>query len=110
MSGMRRVVVTRDEGLDGPLSSALASRGLEPISCSVLFEVPAPEPEVLERVAHSLERYAWMIAASQRAVTAVMGARAGRPLPATLRTAAVGDKTAAALVAAGASPPLTAAS
>jgi uroporphyrinogen-III synthase len=107
---LRRVVVTRDEGLDGPLTSALIERGLEPVSCSVVFEVPPPEPEVLERAAAALEHRDWLVVSSQRAVAAVMAARQGRPLPAKLRTAAVGEKTAAALVAAGGSRPLTAGS
>jgi len=107
---LRRVVVTRDESLDGPLSSALMRRGLEPVACTVVSEVPAPEPEVLERAAASLEKYNWLVVASQRAVTAVMAARQGRPLPARLRTAAVGEQSAAALVAAGAVQPLTATS
>jgi len=106
---LRRVVVTRDESLDGPLSSALLRRGLEPVACNVVFEVPAPEPEMLERAAASLEHRDWMVVTSQRAVAAVMAARQGRPLPAKLRTAAVGEKTAAALVAAGAASPITAA-
>lgn len=108
MSAPRRVVVTRDEGLDGPLSSALIERGMEPVQCSVLTEAPAPEPEVLERIAGALEAYDWLVVASQRAVSALMAARQGRPLPGALRTAAVGEKTAAALVAAGARAPLVA--
>lgn len=106
----RRVVVTREEGLDGPLSSALAERGLEAVQCSVVHEVPAPEPELLERAASAVEQRDWLVVASQRAVSALMAARQGRPLPPGLRTAAVGEKTAAALVAAGARSPLTAAS
>ena len=106
----RRVVVTRDEALDGPLSSALLRRGLEPVVCSVVLGAPAPEPELLERAARSLERFDWLIVASQRALSALMAARGGRPLPAALRTAAVGERTAAALVAAGADSPLTATS
>ena len=107
---LRRVAVTRDESLDGPLSSALLRRGLEPVTCNVVFEVPAPEPEMLERAATSLEQRDWMVVTSQRAVTAVMAARRDRPLPARLRTAAVGEKTAAALIAAGATSPIIAAS
>ena len=104
----RRVVVTREEGLDGPLTLALAQRGLEAVQCSVVHEVPAPEPELLEHAARTLEQRDWLVVASQRAVSALMLARAGRPLPGGLRTAAVGEKTAAALVAAGAASPLTA--
>jgi len=109
MNGVpRRVVVTRDEGLDGPLTSALALRGLEPVPCSVVLAGPAPEPELRERAADSIESSDWLVVASQRAVTTLMTARAGRPLPAGLKTAAVGEKTAGALVAAGAMAPLTA--
>ena len=103
-----RVAVTRDEGLDGPLTEALRERGLLPVHCAVVGEAPAPEPEPLERVAQSLEDYQWLVVASQRAVTTLLAARAGRPLPPTLRTAAVGEKTAQCLLAAGASAPLTA--
>ena len=104
----RRIVVTRDEGLDGPLASALALRGMEPVSCSVVLEAPAPDPELLERAACSLEDWDWMVVASQRAVSALLAARGERALPAGLKTAAVGEKTAAALVAAGAASPVTA--
>ena len=61
-----RVVVTRDEGLDGPLSSALAERGLEAVHCAVVGEAPAPDAEPLERAARSLECYDWLVVASQR--------------------------------------------
>src|SRR5262249_33738994 len=105
-----RVVVTRDEGLDGPLSHALERRGFEAVHCAVVGEAPAPDAEPLERAARSIERYDWLGVASQRAVAAVLAARSGSPLPATLKTAAVGEKTAASLVAAGAAAPLTAAS
>jgi uroporphyrinogen-III synthase len=49
-----------------------------------------------------------MVVASRRAVTAVMAARDGRPLPPALRTAAVGAASAAALREAGAVEPLVA--
>src|SRR5206468_10613273 len=61
-----RVVVTRDEGLDGPLSSALAERGLEAVHCAVVGEAPAPDAEPLQRAARSLECYDWLVVASQR--------------------------------------------
>ena len=103
-----RVMVTRDEGLDGPLSHALERRGLEAVHCAVVGDAPAPDAEPLERAARALERYDWLVVASQRAVAALMAARAGIPLPASIKCAAVGEKTAAALVAAGAAAPLTA--
>jgi uroporphyrinogen-III synthase len=104
-----RVVVTRDEYSDGPLHTALLARGLEPVACSVVHEAQAPEPEALERVACSLERYDWLVVASRRAVSALIAARGGKPMPPGLRTAAVGERTAVFLAAAAALAPLTAA-
>jgi uroporphyrinogen-III synthase len=103
-----RVAVTRDESLDGPLTQALRGRGLEPMSCPVLAEAPPRDPEPLARAARDLERYEWLVVASTRAITALIQARDGRDLPAGLRTAAVGAKTAAALVAHGARDPVIA--
>ncbi len=103
-----RVAVTRDEAADGPLAEALRARGMEPLSCAVVVEAPAPDPAPLARAAHALERYDWLVVASARAVTALIEARDGRALPPGLKTAAVGPKTAAALIAHGAAAPLTA--
>lgn len=103
-----RVAITRDESLDGPLTAALRRRGLEPVQCAVVGEAPAPDAEPLQRLACSLEDHDWLVVASQRAVSALMAARGERPLPAGLRTAAVGAKTAERLLAAGAVAPLTA--
>src|SRR5262249_25109048 len=90
------------------LAEALRRRGLEPVPCAVVSEAPAPEPEPLERMARTIERYQWLVVASGRAVMAVMEARNQAPLPAGLRPAAVGERTAERLVAAGAAAPLTA--
>ncbi|HTR97520.1 MAG TPA: uroporphyrinogen-III synthase [Candidatus Acidoferrales bacterium] len=104
----RRVAVTRDEGAEGPLASALAAVGLEPLACPVVREAPGPEPERLARAARELERYDWLIVASVRGLVALMAARAQAPLPGALRTAAVGASTARALERHGAHAPLTA--
>ena len=103
-----RVAVTRDENLDGPLADALRRRGLEPVSCTVVDEAPPTEPEPLARAARELETYQWLVVASQRAVSALLEARGGAPLPPSLRTAAVGTRTAALLEAGGAAAPLVA--
>ena len=108
IAGALRVAVTRDEAADGPLSAALTRHGLTAVACPVIFEVEAPDPEPLARAAAALERYDWLVAASARAVLALMRARGGARLPAGLRTAAVGERTAAALVAHGAVAPLVA--
>src|SRR5262249_42507718 len=69
----------------------------------------AEDTAPLARTAASLERFDWLIVASPRAVAALMDARGGAALPANVRTAAVGAKTAACLAAPGAAAPLPAA-
>jgi uroporphyrinogen-III synthase len=103
-----RVAVTREEGPDGPLSRALRRCGLQPVPCPVTAEEPPLDPMPLTAAARDLDSYDWLVCASVRAVRAVALARPG-PWPVTLRTAAVGRQTAAALVQAGAATaPVTA--
>lgn len=103
-----RVAVTRDEATDGPLGEALRRHGMLPVGCAVVAEAPPPDLAPLIGAASELERYDWLVVASVRAVTALMGARGHRPLPPGLRTAAVGPRSAAELVACGATSPITA--
>ena len=98
------VAVTRDELSDGPLHRALRAAGAEPRSCVVMEARPPADPLPLKRAAADLSSYAWMICASTRAVEAVFQTRSG-PWPRGLRSAAVGEVTARALVEAGADPP-----
>ncbi|HUF46454.1 MAG TPA: uroporphyrinogen-III synthase [Vicinamibacterales bacterium] len=99
-----RVCVTRDEGPAGPLAAALHDHGFEPVPCPVLVECGPDDPQALARVAAELERFTWIVCASVRAVRALASAR-GAAFPAGVRTAAVGRRTAEALLHAGASPP-----
>ena len=92
-----RVAVTRDEPVDGPLTSALREQGLEAVACPVLFEAPPDDPGPLARAASALERYDWVMVASSRAARALLEARRGRPWPRSVRAAAVGASSAAAL-------------
>jgi len=102
-----RVAVTRDEPAGGPLSAALRAASLVPVSCPVVDERPAADPEPLRAAAATLESFDWAIFSSRRAVHALARAR-GRAWPATLNTAAVGANTAKALQEAGATSPLIA--
>ena len=109
MNALRfRVAVTRDEGSEGELAQALRVQGLEPVPCRVVSTAASPEPRRLEEAARHLERYDWLVVSSARAVHALIAARDGNRLPASLRTAAVGEHTAALLVKYGAHSPLTA--
>lgn len=105
-----RVAVTRDEDDHGPLSSALRDEGFYPARCVVLEEAPSSEPAALEAAAANLDRFDWIICSSARTVSALTGART-TAWPRGVRTAAVGARTAEALVSAGADPaPLVGAS
>lgn len=99
-----RVAVTRELAVGDPLRRALTDHGFEPVSCAVMEEGPPPDVRALERAARTIEQYDWVVCASRRAVVGLVRAR-GRPWPAGVRTAAVGARTAAALVDAGADPP-----
>jgi uroporphyrinogen-III synthase len=105
-----RVAVTRDEGADGPLAEALRRRGMDPVSCPAIAELPPLDPAPLLAAAGALEQFDWLVVASLRAVQALLEARDMRPLPRDLRTAAVGVRTATELLAGGAMSPLTATS
>jgi len=98
-----RVAVTRDEDEGGALTSALVAEGFEPVRCIVMQESPPDEPAVLAAAAAHLEAYDWIICSSVRAVTALAGARS-TAWPRGVRTAAVGARTAEALLLAGADP------
>lgn len=99
-----RVAVTRDDEGEAVVRRALEDAGFVAVSCPVITEGPAPDPERFRSVANSLEQFDWVICASVRAVRAVTAARA--TWPGGVRTAAVGRMTAAAMRDAGASEPV----
>ena len=98
-----RVCSTRDEPTSGPLAEALRAEGFIPVLCPVAVEAPPADPGPLVRSAARLEQYSWVVCASARSVGALRRARTGL-WPRGLRTAAVGESTARALLEAGADP------
>lgn len=112
--GRWRVAITREEDANGPWHLALEDAGFKPVSCPVVIEGPAPDPDRLASIAARLSEYHWVICSSARSVRAIADARlsaAGMasdssPWPSGPRFAAVGVVTAAAMAAAGASPPI----
>ena len=98
-----RVCTTRDEPSSGPLAEALRAQGFIAVACPVAREVPVANPGPLLAAAARLEQYSWVVCASARSVAALRRART-TPWPRGLRTAAVGDATAGALLDAGADP------
>lgn len=103
---LRRVAVTRDEPIGGPLDAALRGLGLQPMPCPAVVTAPPRHRAALAEAAGLLEEYDWLVVASARAVDALAAAGAPRTWPASLRTAAVGAATAKALSKLGAPAPL----
>lgn len=66
----RRVVVTRHEDIDGPLSRALLARGAEVRVFSLVGHCPPEDPEPPRRAAGAVDSYDWLIFTSARAVEA----------------------------------------
>lgn len=70
LSGVR-VVVTRAEGADGPLSRRLAERGAEVLNWPVIGFEPPEDPARLNAALASIADYDWIVFTSPRAVAAV---------------------------------------
>ncbi len=89
------VVVTRDEPSDGPLSARLRELGLDVLSWPAVSVAPPADPQPLAEALSRAQALDWMIFASRHAVAAVTARLPVRPR--SLRVAAVGASTAAAL-------------
>lgn len=99
LAGMR-VVVTRDEDADGPLSSALRDAGAEPILMPLIAEDQPSDREPLLQAVRAIERYDWIVLSSMRGAEALALAirEQGKSLKEVrARIACVGPKTAESL-------------
>jgi uroporphyrinogen-III synthase len=90
----KRVVVTRSEASDGPLSSELRNLGL-PVLLWPAVSVELTEPGPLEEALADITSFQWIVFASRHAVAAVTALRATPP--AGVKIAAVGQATAQVL-------------
>jgi uroporphyrinogen-III synthase len=90
----KRVVVTRSEASDGPLSSELRNLGL-PVLLWPAVSVELTEPGPLEEALAHITSFQWIVFASRHAVAAVTALRATPP--AGVKIAAVGQATAQVL-------------
>ncbi len=93
------VVVTRGEGVHGPLSRLLEAYGARVIHWGTIGFVPPEDPGPLLDALGRLEEYDWICFSSPRAVDAVVS-RVETP-PGEVRMAAVGPSTGKALQEAG---------
>lgn len=90
----KRVVVTRSEASDGPLSSELRNLGL-PVLLWPAVTVEMTEPGPLEEALAHITDFQWIVFASRHAVAAVTGQMTAPPKG--VRIAAVGQATAQVL-------------
>jgi uroporphyrinogen-III synthase len=90
----KRVVVTRSEASDGPLSSELRNLGL-PVLLWPAVSVELTEPGPLEAALADIGSFQWIVFASRHAVAAVTALKATPP--AGVKIAAVGQATAQVL-------------
>ena len=90
----KRVVVTRSEASDGPLSSELRNLGL-PVLLWPAVTVEKGESGPLEKALTHVDSFQWIVFASRHAVAAVTSLMAAPP--AGVRIAAVGQATAQVL-------------
>lgn len=90
-----RVLVTREEGGDGPLARAIRALGGTAIVQPFVRTVPPRDPAPLRRAARTMAAYDWVVFTSARGVEAFAAARGGdAPIPPGTRLAAVGPATA----------------
>jgi hydroxymethylbilane synthase len=107
----KRIVVTRDEGADGPLSDELRRLGAEPLVLPVIAETGPSDPGPLRRAASEIEGFDWIVFSSRRATRAFAAVltEVGKDLAALPgRTACVGPRTAEALASLGGAADVTA--
>lgn len=103
----RRIVVTRPADQAGTMLDTLATRGAVPIGLPVIRIAPPGDTRALDSHLRALHTFDWLILTSVNGVDGVWARLEvlGIPiLPANLRVAAIGPKTAAALVARGVQP------
>jgi len=109
MTARPLVALTRDDGPDGRLATALATRGLDPFAVPTIAIRPCADIAGLEAALAGLAHQDWLVFTSAHAVAAVVERTAWHGLSgARPRIAAVGDATAARLRESGASPDLVA--
>ncbi|MCA9755362.1 MAG: uroporphyrinogen-III synthase [Candidatus Eisenbacteria bacterium] len=100
----RVVVVTRDEGVEGPLTSELTRRGATVLSWPTVRIVPPDDLAPLDDAVTQIESYHWVALTSARAFDALTErwrVLRGGDLPEAVRIAAVGTGTARAVRAGG---------
>ncbi|MCC5876195.1 MAG: hydroxymethylbilane synthase [Candidatus Sumerlaeia bacterium] len=98
--GGRRVIITRDEDSDGPLSCALRDLGAHPVCLPCVEHRPPADAAPFQSAMKRLDIYTWVVLTSRRAVRAFVEATR-ESAASTPRVACVGRSTRDAATAAG---------
>jgi len=103
----KRVIITRPRAQADRFARQLRDLGAIPICFPVIQIAPVMDTLTLDRALLSLDRYHWMVLTSVNGVQATwerLTALEIQSLPQSLKIAAIGPKTAAALAAVGVQP------
>lgn len=101
---MKRVLITRPRAQADPFASALKAAGFEPIYLPVIEIRPFEDNPGLDEALQNLGKYEWVIFTSVNGVKAVFDRLPEGMMPFGPRYAAIGPKTAEALVGRGVTP------
>lgn len=96
----KRVLITRPRAQAGEFAAALAAAGAAPVFLPVIEIVPVDDFSILDCALQSLDQYDWLVLTSIHAVDAFFQRFTVleiKSIPAQLRVAAVGARTANAL-------------
>lgn len=87
----RRIVVTRPAGQAGGLAQRIREAGGEPLLVPAIEIRPLADPAPFQALARRLDAFDLAIFVSRNAVRSALGLLAGRPWPARLKVATVGQ-------------------
>ena len=96
-----KILITRPRAQSADFGAALQSAGFEPVYFPVIEIRPAQDLSALDKALKNIERYSWLVFTSVNAVDVFFDHMTrlggGIHLPESLKIAAIGPKTAAAL-------------
>jgi uroporphyrinogen III methyltransferase / synthase len=104
---MTRVVITRPKAQAAQFAQSMQKAGLKPVFFPVIQIRPPLDTRALDEALQRLEEYDWLVLTSVNGVTGVwtrLDKLGIRTLPARLKVAAIGPKTASALEERGVTP------
>jgi len=99
-----KVLITRPRAQSADFGASLRKEGFEPFYFPVIEIRPAQDLSALEAALENIGRYSWVVFTSTNAVEVFFDRRADLHIMKSMRVAAIGPKTAAALRQRGVEP------